>query len=328
MKRKPALVMSALVGLGLFLSMIGTTFAAPAPRTSQFTTSNASAAGYCASAEELAFLKLINDYRKSHGLGTLALSQTLGAASEHHSDSMAAYGYFDHFLIPEGISWSVNMSNYGYDYNTWRGENIAAGHSGADATFLQWKNSPAHNDNMLNSHYTVIGVGRVYSSTSTYGYYWTTDFGGYKDGAANTCGGTTESGSLSTINVALHVTRTGHTSNARAGYYCYDGRQDTSWYTISNDIPRYAYIWYDFGSIKTFSTIRWKFNRTGFADYFEIQVSNDRQSWTKIGQGTNAPSNSWQTLTHKTSARYVRFLFRNPNDDVRLGYLSEIRVYP
>ena len=87
-------------------------------------------------------------------------------------------------------------------------------------------------------------------------------------------------------------------------------------------------MWYDLGSVKTFNSVKWKFNRTGYADYFEIQVSNDRSTWTKIGEGTNVPSNTWQTLSRKTSARYVRFLFRNPHNDATLGYLSEVRVFP
>jgi uncharacterized protein YkwD len=328
MKRNPAILVSALIGLGLFFSTIGATLAAPGARGAQFSASTASAAGYCASAEEVAFLKLVNDYRKLNHLGALALSQTLGAASEHHSSSMAFNNYFDHQLIPEGISWSQNMANYGYNYNTYKGENIAAGHSGAQATFDQWKSSPLHNDNMLSGNYKAIGIGLVYNANSKYGYYWTTDFGGFVDASAKICSGSGGSGSIGSSDGSLAVRATGHTSNSRSGLYCLDGQQNTSWYSTSTVVPRYAYIWYDLGSVKTFNTVKWKFNRTGSADYFEIQVSNDRATWTKIGQGTNAPSNTWQTLAHKTSARYVRFLFRNPNNDAKLGYLSEARVFP
>src|SRR3970040_1534619 len=31
---------------------------------------------------------------------------------------------------------------------------------------------------MLNANFKVIGIGRVYTGGSTYGWYWTTDFGG------------------------------------------------------------------------------------------------------------------------------------------------------
>jgi uncharacterized protein YkwD len=36
-----------------------------------------------------ALLKLINDYRKQNGQRALALSQSLSAAADHHSRSMA-----------------------------------------------------------------------------------------------------------------------------------------------------------------------------------------------------------------------------------------------
>lgn len=34
---------------------------------------------------------------------------------------------------------------------------------------------------MLNTSYVVIGIGRAYNASSTYGWYWTTDFGGFLD---------------------------------------------------------------------------------------------------------------------------------------------------
>jgi uncharacterized protein YkwD len=43
---------------------------------------------------------------------------------------------------------------------------------------ISWQNSAGHNENMLNENYRVIGIARVYSSNSTYRWYWTTDFGG------------------------------------------------------------------------------------------------------------------------------------------------------
>jgi uncharacterized protein YkwD len=327
MQRRSAIVLSFLIGLGTFLSVVSVGLAGPGPSTAHVTTSYAGASGYCATSEELEVLKLINDYRKANGVGALKLTQTLGAASEHHSKSMADYGYFDHFLIPENIKWSTNMFNHGYDYNTWRGENIAAGSSTPLRTFNLWKGSPDHNKNMLSANYNAIGVGHYYSAASPYDHYWTTDFGGYVDAAAKTCPGSTDGG-LTASKGALTIYNTGRTSNSRVARYCLDGRQDTSWYTITSEIPRYAYVWFDLGSVKTIETVKWKFNRTNYADYFEIQVSNDRKSWSMIGQGTNVPSNTWQTLNRKASARYVRFLFRNPNNDLRLGYLSEVRVYP
>jgi uncharacterized protein YkwD len=327
MQRNLAVPLSALLGLGIFLSIAGSTLAAPGPSATEIRSSATTVSGYCASTKELAFLSLINDYRRSHGLGTLKLTQTLGAASEHHSMSMATHNYFSHDLLYEGITWVQNIRNHGYTYNTALGENIAAGRSSAQGTFDQWRSSSGHNANMLSSNYKAIGIGLVYSSSSTYGYYWTTDFGGYADGGAKTCGGSEGGGGVAGSDGSYRVYASGRTSNSRSSAYCYDGRQDTSWYTITSSIPRYAYMWYDLGAVRSIGSIKWKFNRTGYSDHLEIQISNDRQTWTTIATRGNAPSNTWQTLTKNVSARYVRWLFRNPNNDSRLGYLSEARAF-
>ncbi|MDQ3263607.1 MAG: CAP domain-containing protein [Myxococcota bacterium] len=62
-----------------------------------------------------------------------------------------------------------------------RAENIAAGNATAEGAFTQWRNSAGHNTNMLNGDYRVIGIGRGYDAASTYGWYWTTTFGGQVD---------------------------------------------------------------------------------------------------------------------------------------------------
>lgn len=148
------------------------TLAAPGPRPAIAIT----ASQYAPDSEECAMLKLVNDYRVSKGKAKLRLSLDLGAAAKHHASDMAQHNYFSHTLY-DGTSWSQNISNYGYPSGGWRGENIAAGHSLAVDTFTQWKNSPGHNANMLNSNYKEIGIGRAYGSKSTYRWYWTQTFG-------------------------------------------------------------------------------------------------------------------------------------------------------
>ena len=142
---------------------------------------------YCVDAQEREFLKLINQFRSAHGRRPLSMTQSLGAASDHHSISMATYNYFSHDLTPERITWSQNMANHGYDYNVYKGENIAAGRKTALAAFNQFKESPTHRHVMLSGKFNAIGIGRAYQEGSTYGWYWTTDFGGKVDGKAATC---------------------------------------------------------------------------------------------------------------------------------------------
>src|SRR5262249_14214427 len=101
----------------------------------------------------------------------------------------ATYNYFGHDLH-DGTSFSQNMINFGYtNFGGTSGENIAAGYSTASSVFSAWKSSVGHNANMLMANYTAIGIGRAYGAKSTYGWYWTTDFGGYVAGSAVVCGG-------------------------------------------------------------------------------------------------------------------------------------------
>jgi uncharacterized protein YkwD len=177
-----------LATLVLALGFNGLTAAAPAPSAGVQTSLNADASGYCMDTEEQAFLQLINNYRALNGLGPLVAVQTLGASSDYHSADMATDNYFSHTLN-DGTTWSQNIRNYGYSYNTYLGENIAAGNKYAADTFTQWKNSSGHNANMLNGNYKAIGIGRAYGATATYRWYWTTDFGGVVDAAAVLCSG-------------------------------------------------------------------------------------------------------------------------------------------
>ncbi len=131
-------------------------------------------------AEEQAFLTLINNYRQQNGLTALKASVSLTNASKWMSGDMAAKNYFSH-TDSLGRDPFTRMRAFGYNYNTYMGENIAAGYSDAANTFNQWKNSAGHNANMLNPNFNVIGIGRVANASSTYRYYWTTNFGGYVD---------------------------------------------------------------------------------------------------------------------------------------------------
>jgi hypothetical protein len=90
---------------------------------------------------------------------------------------MATNNYFSH-TDSLGRDPFERMADFGYTYNTWKGENLAAGADTAQGAFNLWKNSPGHNANMLNGNFKVIGIARVYGAGSQYGWYWTTDFGG------------------------------------------------------------------------------------------------------------------------------------------------------
>jgi uncharacterized protein YkwD len=140
----------------------------------------ASAADPVLDAEEKAFCNTINQYRAQNGKSALRVSVSLTNASKWMSNDMATKNYFSH-TDSLGRTFSTRLGALGYSYSTSKAENIAAGNATAATTFAQWKASSGHNTNMLSSSYTVIGIGRAYSSASTYKWYWTTDFGGYVD---------------------------------------------------------------------------------------------------------------------------------------------------
>jgi uncharacterized protein YkwD len=129
-------------------------------------------------AEERAMLDTINRYRAEHGLVALAPSPTLTAAAEWLSADMIANRSFSH-TDSQGRDPFQRMCAFGYCYNTAKGENIAAGHAGAAATFAQWRESADHNAIMLGKDYTAIGIARVQGGQ--YGWYWTATFGGRRD---------------------------------------------------------------------------------------------------------------------------------------------------
>jgi uncharacterized protein YkwD len=128
--------------------------------------------------EEQAFLIIINEYRSTQGLGTLALDPQLNSIALWMANDMASNDYFSH-TDSLGRDPFVRMDQMGYDYNTYRGENLVAGTEGAQAAFEQWTGSSGHKANMLGVNYTVIGIGRAFDPGSVYGWYWATEFGGH-----------------------------------------------------------------------------------------------------------------------------------------------------
>ncbi|MEP6871128.1 MAG: CAP domain-containing protein, partial [Anaerolineaceae bacterium] len=130
--------------------------------------------------EEQAFLGLINEYRASNGLGSLAVSTALNRASAWMSRDMGVNAYFSH---TDSLGRSPSTRAMNCDYPSGAGENIAGGTAwnSAQSVFDGWKASPGHNTNMLTGSYRVIGIGRVNVAGSPYGWYWTTDFGTVDD---------------------------------------------------------------------------------------------------------------------------------------------------
>ncbi len=132
---------------------------------------------YAQTAEEEAqqMLDLVNGIRADRGIASLALNTKLNKAAYDHSNDMARNNYFSH-TGQNGSNFSQRAINAGYNGSP-RGENIAAGNAGVNATFNQWFNSSGHLSNMLNVNSNEMGLGHASYNGSTYRHYWTQVFG-------------------------------------------------------------------------------------------------------------------------------------------------------
>jgi uncharacterized protein YkwD len=177
----PLAALVAAVAIGAGLGVVSS----PAP-VYALTNCTVSSAGL--DAQEQEFLRLINNYRAQNGLVALKASTNLSRASAWHATDMGAKRYFSH-TDSLGRSPSTRAKDCGYPGNA--GENIAAGTNWdtAQKAFDAWRNSTGHNANMLNSSYRMIGIARVYTAGSPYGWYWVTNFGLVDDGTSG--GGST-----------------------------------------------------------------------------------------------------------------------------------------
>ena len=125
----------------------------------------------------------INAFRAARNLPTLVVSDTLTSAAKWMSTDMGSRNYFAHTSL-DGRSPTQRMADAGYPaFGTWTGEDLAAGFTTPSEVLNGWINSPGHYAVLVNAQYHAIGVGRGFASGSTYGWYWTADFGGIVDGA-------------------------------------------------------------------------------------------------------------------------------------------------
>jgi uncharacterized protein YkwD len=114
-------------------------------------------------------VKLVNDWRTSHGCAALTEDKRLDVAAQKHSDDMSTNHYFSH-TSQDGRTFVDRERNAGYPSPG--GENIAEGYTSADAVMKGWLASDGHRRNIEDCSFTTIGMG-----VTTNGWYWVQDFG-------------------------------------------------------------------------------------------------------------------------------------------------------
>lgn len=99
---------------------------------------------------------LANQDRSQNKLNGLTISPVLTKAAQLKADDMAQKGYFAH-TAPDGTDpwYWFNQAGYKFSY---AGENLAIDFSDSSAVNDAWMNSPTHRANILDQHYTEIGI--------------------------------------------------------------------------------------------------------------------------------------------------------------------------
>ena len=109
--------------------------------------------------------------------GPLSMNASLRTAARNHSIDMAANNYFSHTSL-DGRTFDQRIFNAGYTGSFPLGENIAAGQPTPSSVVSAWMASPGHCTNIMTAGFHAVGIGYAFSTSSTYGHYWTMDFGG------------------------------------------------------------------------------------------------------------------------------------------------------
>lgn len=100
--------------------------------------------------------ELANQDRAENDLGGLTVNPVLVAAAQAKANDMATFGYFAH-VSPQGVDpWHwFGEAGYKFDY---AGENLAVDFSDSGDVNTAWMNSPTHRENILDPHFTEIGI--------------------------------------------------------------------------------------------------------------------------------------------------------------------------
>jgi uncharacterized protein YkwD len=127
------------------------------------------------SSQEQTIVDLLNQQRAQAGLAPLQVDSRLVLAAQIHSHDMAQLGQMEHTLPGAALPTLVSRAQYvGYNYS-YLGENIAFNYPDDNSVMTAWMNSPGHRANILDAHYTQVGVGISYDSIGE--PYYTQEFG-------------------------------------------------------------------------------------------------------------------------------------------------------
>jgi len=106
---------------------------------------------------------------------SLTLNASLERAALEHSQDMAAHNYMDH-TGRDGSTPEERITRAGYKWRT-VGENLASGAMTPEEAVSVWIHSPHHCANLMDGHFTQMGIAFAVNPATDAGAYWTQTFG-------------------------------------------------------------------------------------------------------------------------------------------------------
>lgn len=102
---------------------------------------------------------LANKDRDNLGVQKLTWNDTLATAAKMKAEDMLKNSYFAH-TSPSGITpwYWLKEAKYNFVY---AGENLAVDFTESENVEYAWLNSPKHRENIMNSHFTDIGIATI-----------------------------------------------------------------------------------------------------------------------------------------------------------------------
>lgn len=115
----------------------------------------------------------MNRERAASGIDPLTLDQALSSvASLRAKEGTTHFGH----TRPDGPSYRSAVDSAGLSYRS-LGENLATGHTSAQAVIHDWNNSDGHHDNIVSERFAKVGIGLTKNNGNPHaGYTWAVIF--------------------------------------------------------------------------------------------------------------------------------------------------------
>jgi uncharacterized protein YkwD len=146
------------------LSLAGCAAEPPEPRFARIS----AAALAAVRLEPAAAVAALNAYRAGKGLRPMRLDPALTAMAEAQAKAMAAGNVLSHDVAG---AFPARLAANGID--TWKAaENLGGGYMSLAEAMKGWRESPAHNANLLLAEVTRFGIAIAKNPDTRYGVYW------------------------------------------------------------------------------------------------------------------------------------------------------------